>query len=240
MISKIDILAIGAHPDDIEIGAGGTLIKHVKMGFKVGLLDLTLGELGTRGDVETRLKEAEVSKDILGAEFRENLALKDGFIRDDEDSILKLVAIIRQYRPKIILCNAIKDRHPDHGSAANLVNKASFTAGLAKITTNHKGNSQAAFRPNAVYHFIQDRWIDPDFIVDISSEFEDKMKTITSFKSQFYNPESDEPDTPISSKEFLSSIKSKAILWGRTISSTYGEGFTKSRALGVNNILDLK
>ena len=240
MISEIDILAIGAHPDDIEIGAGGTLIKHVKMGFKVGLLDLTLGELGTRGDVETRLKEAEVSKDIIGAEFRENLALKDGFIRDDEDSILKLVAIIRQYRPKIILCNAIKDRHPDHGSAANLVNKASFTAGLAKITTNHNGNSQAAFRPNVVYHYIQDRWIDPDFIVDISSEFEDKMKAITSFKSQFYNPESDEPDTPISSKEFLSSIKSKAILWGRTISSTYGEGFTKSRALGVNNILDLK
>ena len=240
MISEIDILAIGAHPDDIEIGAGGTLIKHVKMGFKVGLLDLTLGELGTRGDVETRLKEAEISKDIIGAEFRENLALKDGFIRDDEDSILKLVAIIRQYRPKIILCNAIKDRHPDHGSAANLVNKASFTAGLAKITTNHQGNSQAAFRPNAVYHYIQDRWIDPDFIVDISSEFGDKMKAITSFKSQFYNPESDEPDTPISSKEFLSSIKSKAILWGRTISSTYGEGFTKSRALGVNNILDLK
>ncbi len=119
---------------------------------------------------------------------------------------------------KIILCNAIKDRHPDHGSAANLVSKASFTAGLAKITTNHQGNSQAAFRPNAVYHYIQDRWIDPDFIVDISSEFEDKMKAITSFKSQFYNPESDEPDTPISSKEFLSSIKSKAILWGRTIS----------------------
>ena len=240
MISEIDILAIGAHPDDIEIGAGGTLIKHLKMGFKVGLLDLTLGELGTRGDVETRLKEAEVSKDIIGAEFRENLALKDGFIRDDEDSILKLVAIIRQYRPKIILCNAIKDRHPDHGSAANLVNKASFTAGLAKITTNHQGNSQAAFRPNAVYHYIQDRWIDPDFIVDISSEFEDKMKAITIFKIKFYNPESDEPDTPISSKEFLSSIKSKAILWGRTISSTYGEGFTKSRALGVNNILDLK
>ena len=138
MISEIDILAIGAHPDDIEIGAGGTLIKHVKMGFKVGLLDLTLGELGTRGDVETRLKEAEISKDIIGAEFRENLALKDGFIRDDEDSILKLVAIIRQHRPKIILCNAIKDRHPDHGSAANLVSKASFTAGLAKITTNHQ------------------------------------------------------------------------------------------------------
>ena len=240
MISKIDILAIGAHPDDIEIGAGGTLIKHVKMGFKVGLLDLTLGELGTRGDVETRLKEAEVSKDIIGAEFRENLGLKDGFIRDDEDSILKLVAIIRQYRPKIILCNAIKDRHPDHGSAANLVSKASFTAGLAKVTTNYQGNPQVAFRPNAVYHYIQDRWIDPDFIVDISSELEDKMKAITSFKSQFYNPESDEPDTPISSKEFLSSIKSKAILWGRTISSTYGEGFTKSRALGVNNILDLK
>ena len=212
---KIDILAIGAHPDDIELGAAGTLIKHVNMGCSVGMLDLTRGELGTRGNADLRSKEAELAKNYISASFRDNLGLKDGFIQEDEQSVKLLVQKIRLYRPKIILCNAVRDRHPDHGK------------------------SQKPFRPNAVYHYIQDRWIDPDFVVDVTEEFEDKMNAVMCFKSQFYDPNSKEPNTPISSKEFLSSLESKALLCGRIIGVKYGEGFTKSRAIGVQNLLDL-
>ncbi len=236
---KIDILAIGAHPDDIELGAAGTLIKHVNMGSSVGMLDLTRGELGTRGNAELRSKEAELAKNYISASFRDNLGLKDGFIEEDEQSVKLLVQKIRLYRPKIILCNAVQDRHPDHGVAASLVLKAVFSAGLPKIETLHNGKSQKPFRPNAVYHYIQDRWIDPDFVVDVTDEFEDKMNAVMCFKSQFYDPNSKEPNTPISSKEFLSSLESKALLSGRIIGVKYGEGFTKSRAIGVQNLLDL-
>ena len=175
---KIDILAIGAHPDDIELGAAGTLIKHVNMGCSVGMLDLTRGELGTRGNAELRSKEAELAKNYISASFRDNLGLKDGFIEEDEQSVKLLVQKIRLYRPKIILCNAVRDRHPDHGVAASLVLKAVFSAGLPKIETLHNGKSQKPFRPNAVYHYIQDRWIDPDFVVDVTDEFEDKMNAV--------------------------------------------------------------
>lgn len=236
---KIDILAIGAHPDDIELGAAGTLIKHVNMGCSVGMLDLTQGELGTRGNAELRSKEAELAKNYISASFRDNLGLKDGFIEEDEQSVKLLVQKIRLYRPKIILCNAVRDRHPDHGVAASLVLKAVFSAGLPKIETLHNGKSQKPFRPNAVYHYIQDRWIDPDFVVDVTEEFEDKMNAVMCFKSQFYDPNSNEPNTPISSKEFLSSLESKALLCGRIIGVKYGEGFTNSRAIGVQNLLDL-
>ena len=236
---KIDILAIGAHPDDIELGAAGTLIKHVNMGSSVGMLDLTRGELGTRGNADLRSKEAELAKNYISASFRDNLGLKDGFIQEDEQSVKLLVQKIRLYRPKIILCNAVRDRHPDHGVAASLVLKAVFSAGLPKIETLHNGKSQKPFRPKAVYHYIQDRWIDPDFIVDVTEEFEDKMNAVMCFKSQFYDPNSKEPNTPISSKEFLSSLESKALLCGRIIGVKYGEGFTKSRAIGVQNLLDL-
>ena len=236
---KIDILAIGAHPDDIELGAAGTLIKHVNMGCSVGMLDLTRGELGTRGNADLRDKEAELAKNYISASFRDNLGLKDGFIEEDEQSVKLLVQKIRLYRPKIILCNAVRDRHPDHGVAASLVLKAVFSAGLPKIETLHNGKSQKPFRPNAVYHYIQDRWIDPDFVVDVTEEFEDKMNAVMCFKSQFYDPNSNEPNTPISSKEFLSSLESKALLCGRIIGVKYGEGFTKSRAIGVQNLLDL-
>ena len=237
---KIDILAIGAHPDDIELGAAGTLIKHVNMGCSVGMLDLTRGELGTRGNADLRGKEAELAKNYISASFRDNLGLKDGFIEEDEQSVKLLVQKIRLYRPKIILCNAVQDRHPDHGVAASLVLKAVFSAGLSKIETLHNGKPQKPFRPNAVYHYIQDRWIDPDFVVDVTEEFEDKMNAVMCFKSQFYDPNSNEPNTPISSKEFLSSLESKALLCGRIIGVKYGEGFTKSRAIGVQNLLDLK
>ena len=236
---KIDILAIGAHPDDIELGAAGTLIKHVNMGSSVGMLDLTRGELGTRGNADLRSKEAELAKNYISASFRDNLGLKDGFIQEDEQSVKLLVQKIRLYRPKIILCNAVRDRHPDHGVAASLVLKAVFSAGLPKIETLHNGKSQKPFRPKAVYHYIQDRWIDPDFVVDVTDEFEDKMNAVMCFKSQFYDPNSNEPNTPISSKEFLSSLESKALLCGRIIGVKYGEGFTKSRAIGVQNLLDL-
>ena len=236
---KIDILAIGAHPDDIELGAAGTLIKHVNMGSSVGMLDLTRGELGTRGNADLRSKEAELAKNYISASFRDNLGLKDGFIQEDEKSVKLLVQKIRLYRPKIILCNAVRDRHPDHGVAASLVLKAVFSAGLPKIETLHNGKSQKPFRPNAVYHYLQDRWIDPDFVVDVTEEFEDKMNAVMCFKSQFYDPNSKEPNTPISSKEFLSSLESKALLCGRIIGVKYGEGFTKSRAIGVQNLLDL-
>ena len=236
---KIDILAIGAHPDDIELGAAGTLIKHVNMGSSVGMLDLTRGELGTRGNADLRSKEAELAKNYISASFRDNLGLKDGFIQEDEQSVKLLVQKIRLYRPKIILCNAVLDRHPDHGVAASLVLKAVFSAGLPKIETLHNGKSQKPFRPKAVYHYIQDRWIDPDFVVDVTEEFEDKMNAVMCFKSQFYDPNSNEPNTPISSKEFLSSLESKALLCGRIIGVKYGEGFTKSRAIGVQNLLDL-
>lgn len=236
---KIDILAIGAHPDDIELGAAGTLIKHVNMGCSVGMLDLTRGELGTRGNADLRGKEAELAKNYISASFRDNLGLKDGFIEVDEQSVKLLVQKIRLYRPKIILCNAVRDRHPDHGVAASLVLKSVFSAGLPKIETLHNGKSQKPFRPNAVYHYIQDRWIDPDFVVDVTEEFEDKMNAVMCFKSQFYDPNSNEPNTPISSKEFLSSLESKALLCGRIIGVKYGEGFTNSRAIGVQNLLDL-
>ena len=236
---KIDILAIGAHPDDIELGAVGTLIKHVNMGCSVGMLDLTRGELGTRGNADLRSKEAELAKNYISASFRDNLGLKDGFIEEDEQSVKLLVQKIRLYRPKIILCNAVRDRHPDHGVAASLVLKAVFSAGLPKIETLHNGKSQKPFRPKAVYHYIQDRWIDPDFVVDVTDEFEDKMNAVMCFKSQFYDPNSNEPNTPISSKKFLSSLESKALLCGRIIGVKYGEGFTKSRAIGVQNLLDL-
>ena len=209
------------------------------MGCSVGMLDLTQGELGTRGNAELRSKEAELAKNYISASFRDNLGLKDGFIEEDEQSVKLLVQKIRLYRPKIILCNAVRDRHPDHGVAASLVLKAVFSAGLPKIETLHNGKSQKPFRPNAVYHYIQDRWIDPDFVVDVTEEFEDKMNAVMCFKSQFYDPNSNEPNTPISSKEFLSSLESKALLCGRIIGVKYGEGFTKSRAIGVQNLLDL-
>jgi bacillithiol biosynthesis deacetylase BshB1 len=234
-ISKLDLLAFAAHPDDVELAASGTLVKHIRAGHACGVIDLTRGELGTRGTAETRYLEATHSSEILGLTLRQNLQLADGFFEVNEPNLLAVVTAIRKYKPQVVLANAINDRHPDHGRAAELVSRACFLAGLPKIVT---GNLQA-HRPTAVYHYIQDQYIKPDVIVDITNEFDTKMKAILAFKTQFYDPNSIEPNTPISGEDFLEFLKARAIEYGRTIGSKYGEGFTTERTLGTNSLTDL-
>jgi len=236
---KIDILAIGVHPDDVELGCSGTIAKHVALGKKVGILDLTLGELGTRGNAELRTKEAMTSAEILGVSLRTQLNCKDAFFVNDEVHLKQIIEIIRKHQPEIVLCNAINDRHPDHGKAAKLVSDACFYSGLIKIETSHNGKNQEAWRPKAVYHYIQDYYIHPDFVIDITNFIDDKHKSIMAFASQFYNPNSQEPETPISSKNFLENLNSKMTIWGRAIGVRYAEGFTVNRYPGVNNLFDL-
>jgi bacillithiol biosynthesis deacetylase BshB1 len=235
----IDILAIGAHPDDMELAAGGTIYSHTATGKTVVIADLTKGELGTRGDAQTRATEAKNAAAILGVKERVNLGLADGFFKADEQSLLKVVQTIRTYRPRIVLTNAIADRHPDHGRAAELVSRACFLAGLRKIVTENKGQEQGAWRPEALYHVVQDRFIKPDLVVDISSCFSKKMESIKAFQTQFYNPESEEPETPISSLAFLQYLEGRAREMGRLIGVEFGEGFTVERPLGIDNLLKL-
>lgn len=235
----VDILAFGAHPDDVELSAAGTLIKHINMGFSVGIIDLTMGEMGTRGTTEIRALEAEQARKIIGAKFRENLKMSDSFIDLSKESIYKVVKAIRTHQPKIILCNAVKDRHPEHGVASKLVSKACFISGLRKYETSLDGETQKPHVPQNVYHYIQDQWIDPDFIVDISEEMDQKIKAVKAFESQFYDPKSKEPTTPISTKDFMDSILSKANLLGRSIGESFGEGFTTERPTGINNLFNL-
>jgi len=208
---KLDILAFAAHPDDVELAASGTLLKHIALGKKVGIIDLTEGELGTRGSAELRKIEAANSSKILGVSIRENLNLGDGFFEINETSLLKVVEMIRKYQPKVVLCNAVSDRHPDHGRGGDLVARATFLSGLPKVITTLNGINQEAFRPQTVLRYIQDNWVNPDVIVDITPYFETKMKSILAFSSQFYNPESTEPQTAISSKDFLEYLKGRAI-----------------------------
>jgi len=236
---KVDILAIGVHPDDVELGCSGTIAKHLAMGKTVALLDLTLGELGTRGSAELRTKEANASAKILGISSRTQLNFKDGFFQNNEEHIRKVIEQIRKYQPELILCNAISDRHPDHGRAAKLVSDACFYSGLIKIETSLDNKTQKAWRPKAVYHYIQDHYLHPDFVIDVSDFFEIKHKSIMAFSSQFYSANSGEPQTPISSKEFLESLNSKMAIWGRSIGVAYAEGFTVDRYPGVNSLFDL-
>jgi len=235
----VDILAFGAHPDDVELSAGGTLIKQIKNGSTVGIVDLTMGEMGTRGTTEIRATEAANAMKIIGANFRENLEMPDSFIDLSKKSIEKVVQAIRTHKPKIVLCNAIKDRHPEHRIASKLVSKACFISGLTKFETFIDGKKQDSHRPKNIYHYIQDQWINPDFVMDISDEIDQKIKAIKAFESQFYNPESSEPNTPISSKDFLDSIMSKANLMGRTIDKSFGEGFTVERPIGTSDLMNL-
>ena len=236
---KIDILAIGIHPDDVELSCSGTIAKHIAFGKKVGILDLTQGELGTRGNAELRTKEANEAAIILGVSFRTQLNLKDCFFENNEENQKKIIEIIRKHQPEIILCNAISDRHPDHGRASKLVSDSSFYSGLIKIETHSDNKIQKAWRPKAVYHYIQDQYIHPDFVIDISDFIDIKHKAIMAYSSQFYNPSSNEPETPISSKHFIESVNSKMSILGRDIGVKFAEGYTVDRYPGINSLFDL-
>lgn len=236
---KLDILAIVAHPDDAELACSGTLVNAINEGKKIGVVDLTQGELGSRGTIETRAKEAAAASKIMGFPTRENLQMADGFFTENNGNLLKVVEVIRKYRPDLVITNAIEDRHPDHGRASQLVSRACFLSGLSKIETSVNGNWQKKWRPKFVYHAIQDRYIKPDFVVDISETFETKMEAIKAFKTQFYDPSSKEPQTPISSEDFLEFIEGRAREFGRSIGVTYGEGFTVERPIGVKSLFDL-
>lgn len=238
---KIDILAFAAHPDDAELSCSGTLLKHKALGKKVGIIDLTRGELGTRGTAETRDTEAEDSAKILGLDIRENLGMRDGFFANDEIHQLKIIHKIRQYQPEIILINAIHDRHPDHGRAGSLLNDAAFLAGLSKIPTEHNGQPQTAWRPRLVLQFIQDAYIKPDIVIDISDFWDTKMASIRAFKTQFYNPEMKEgAETYISRPEFVHVIEARAREFGKYIGATFAEGFTSKKLLGVEDLFKLR
>ena len=240
MKMKLDILAIGVHPDDVELSASGTILKHIALGKTVGILDLTRGELGTRGNAELRTEEAYRSAKILGLSKREQLHMADGFFENNEAHQKQIIQIIRKYQPEIVLCNAISDRHPDHGRAAKLTADACFYSGLVKVETKDEGKVQSVWRPKAVYHYIQDQFIKPDFVIDITAHMDKKMESIMAFSSQFFDPNSKEPETPISSKNFMENVRAKAALFGRAINCEYAEGFTVNRYIGVENLFDLK
>lgn len=239
-MQKLDILAIGVHPDDVELSCSGTLLKHIAEGKSCGILDLTRGELGTRGNAELRTKEANDSAMLLGVSVRKQLDMKDGFFENNEEHLKQIIRVIREFKPEIVLANAVSDRHPDHGRAAKLVADACFYSGLVKIETEFDGQKQQAWRPKAVYHYIQDNYIKPDFVVDVTEYAEKKRESIMCFSSQFYNPESKEPQTPISSPEFLENLFAKMSIWGRAIGVRYAEGFTVNRYPGVKNLFDLQ
>ncbi len=236
---KLDILAFGAHPDDVELGCSGTIAKEISFGKKVGIIDLTRGELGTRGSVAIRNAESEKATQLLGVSVRENLDMRDGFFVNDEAHQLKIIEMIRKYQPEIVLCNAIQDRHIDHGKGSKLVSDACFLSGLRKIETKVNGVLQQAWRPKVVYHYIQWENLQPDFVVNISGFIDIKMESILAYSSQFYDPNSDEPESPISSKNFLDSVKYRAQDLGRIIGVAHGEGFTVERYLAVNSLSDL-
>lgn len=236
---KLDILAFGAHPDDVELGCGGTIAKEVNLGKKVGIVDLTRGELGTRGSVEIRNQESANAAKILGVSVRENLDMRDGFFVNDEKHQLEIIKMIRKYQPEIVICNAIDDRHIDHGKGSKLVSDACFLSGLMKIETMVDGVKQKAWRPKLVYHYIQWKNIEPDFVVDITGFTEKKIAAILAYGSQFYNANSDEPETPIATKNFLESLNYRAQDLGRLIGTDYAEGFTVERYLAVNSLGDL-
>ncbi|MEN8815340.1 MAG: bacillithiol biosynthesis deacetylase BshB1 [Nonlabens sp.] len=236
---KLDILAIGAHPDDIELSCAGVLLKEQAAGKKTGVLDLTRGELGSRGSAEIRDQEAADAAKILKLSARENLAFKDGFFTNDEEHQLEIIKIIRKYQPEIVLCNAIKDRHPDHAKGSELASVSCFLSGLKRIETFLDGKKQEHWRPKHVYHYIQ--WLDlePDFVVDISGFIDGKMAAVQAYGTQFYNPDDKGPKTPINSKNFLESIKYRSANMGRIIGTDHAEGFTTERHPAVNSLFDL-
>ena len=236
---KLDILAIAAHPDDVELACSGTIINHVRKGGNAGVIDLTQGELGTRGTPEIRVQEAKAAAQVMGLAVRENLGFKDAFFMNDQVHQIEIIKKIRTYQPDLVLTNAITDRHPDHGKGSRLVSDACFFSGLGKIETLVDGQQQEPWRPKAVYHFIQSNYIKPDVVVDISDSWEKKMESINAYSSQFHNPHSDEPETFISSSQFLDLIRARALDLGKSIGVEYAEGFTVERVPGVKTITDL-
>lgn len=236
---KLDILAFGAHPDDVEIGCSATIAKEVSLGKKVGIIDLTQGELGTRGSAELRLKEATKAKEILGVHARENLGFADGFFVNDKKHQLEIIKVIRKYQPEIVLCNAIDDRHIDHPKGSNLVSDACFLSGLLKIETELNGVKQEKWRPKNVYHYIQWKNIEPDFVVDVTGFVDKKVASVMAYSSQFFDPKSNEPETPITSKNFTDSITYRARDLGRLIGVEFAEGFTAERHLAIDNLSKL-
>ena len=238
-IKNLDFLAIGVHPDDVELGCGGTILKHIDLGYKVGIVDLTKGELGTRGTATTRKKEAEAARKFAKVAVRENLGMADGFIANNKENKLKIIKSIRKYRPEIILANSVTDRHPDHGNAAKLVSEACFLSGLLKIKTKSGKTNQAPWRPRKVLHYIQDHYIKPDIVVDISMYMDKKIKLVKCFETQFYQKDSKGPKTPISSKSFLDGLRGRSQDFGRRIAVEYGEGFTCHEYIGVSDLKDI-
>ena len=236
---KLDILAVGAHPDDVELSCSGTIAKEVDRGKKVGILDLTRGELGTRGSAEIRDQEAKAAAEILGVKMRHNLEFSDAFFENNTAHKLEVIKIIRKYRPEIVLCNAVDDRHIDHGKGSKLVSDACFLSGLRKIETIMNGNKQAAWRPKHVYHYIQWKNLQPNFVVDISGYLDKKLESVLAYRSQFFDENSQEPQTPISSSNFLDSITYRAQDMGRLIDTEHAEGFNAERNVAVNSIFDL-
>ena len=236
---KLDILAIGAHPDDVELGCSGTIINEIRNGKKVGIVDLTQGELGTRGTIQTRYAEAAEASKIMGLSVRENLKMADGFFENNPAHQLQLIRAIRKYQPEIVLANALEDRHPDHGRAARLIADACFYAGLRKVETLTGDNTpQEAWRPKYVFHYIQDRYLEPSFVVDISDVFEQRMKAIAAYTTQFYNGSMEDDDTPqsyISTPLFLESVIARARMMGKRIGVKFGEGFVTEKMIGVRN-----
>jgi len=236
---KLDILAFGSHPDDVELGCGATIAKEISLGKNVGIIDLTRGELGTRGTAEIRDKEAAAAADILGIRVRENLNFRDGFFVNDEKHQLEVIKMIRKYKPEIVLCNAIDDRHIDHGKGSKLVSDACFLSGLRRIETLLDGEAQEAWRPKVVYHYIQWKNIEPDFVVDVTGFVDKKVEAIMAYSSQFYEANSNEPITPIATKNFLDSLHYRSQDLGRLIGTDFGEGFTVERYVAVNSLADL-
>ena len=240
MTQKLDILVFAAHPDDAELSCSGTIMKHIDAGMKVGIIDLTQGELGSRGTVETRYAEASDASKILGVEVRENLKMSDGFFEVNEENKRLIIEVVRKYQPEIVLANAISDRHPDHGRASLLVKEACFYSGLRKIETTVNGVDQEAHRPKALYHYIQDYYIKPDFVVDVTDYVDRKIEAIKAFKTQFFDPNSKEPSTPISGEDFFDFVKSRMKEMGRPAGAKYAEGFTVDRFPAVESLFDLK
>ncbi|MFN5983841.1 MAG: bacillithiol biosynthesis deacetylase BshB1 [Fluviicola sp.] len=240
MKQQIDILAFGAHPDDVELSAAGILLAHKAKGYSIGIIDLTEGELGTRGTVETRYSEAKKSAEILGLSARVNLNLGDGRFQNTPEEQAKIIEQIRRFRPKIVLCNAPSDRHPDHGRGSKLVADACFFSGLRKIETEWEGEKQEVYRPEFVYHYIQDYFIEPDLVIDVTEFVDTKIECIKAFNTQFYSPDSKEPVTPISGEHFFEFIRSRMSGLGRFIGAQYAEGLICARTPGVKDLFDLK